>query len=147
MVILLPHGNAGGKRSGVVFGNFIRWRFFALIGGMPAPVLDCDGHFAPRKNCSFDRAFPADRKLGPDIILIIIFAASVNTYDEGLPVTANKIAHFLELPRETTRRHLQTLVRLGLLTRRDRNYSPTEWAVHNYTNKAADLVKETAAML
>ena len=57
------------------------------------------------------------------------------------------IAHFLELPRKTTRRHLETLVRFGLLTRRDRNYSPTEWAVHNYTNKAADLVKETATML
>jgi predicted transcriptional regulator len=91
--------------------------------------------------------FPAGRKLGPDIILTVVFAASVNTYDEGLPVTASKIAHFLELPRETTRRHLETLVRFGLLKRRDRNYSPTEWAVYNYTNKAADLVKETAAML
>ena len=93
------------------------------------------------------RRFPAGRKLGPDITLTIVFAASVNTYDEGLPVTASKIAHFLELPRETTRRHLKTLVRFGLLTRRGRNYSPTEWAVHNYTNKAADLVKETAAIL
>jgi hypothetical protein len=91
--------------------------------------------------------FPSGRKLGPDILSVIIFAAAVNAADEGLPVTASTIGASLELPRETTRRHLETLVRFGLLAHRGRNYAPTDWSVHNYTNKAADLVKETAAIL
>src|SRR5262249_25883067 len=41
-------------------------------------------------------------------------------------VTTASIARYLELPHETTRRYLKTVVDLGLLAQDGRSYKPTE---------------------
>ena len=58
-----PHGTAAEyrKRGRETLRSRFRefhWVLFALIRGMPVPVLDCDGHFTPRKNCNFDHGRP-----------------------------------------------------------------------------------------
>jgi DNA-binding IclR family transcriptional regulator len=45
---------------------------------------------------------------------------------EGRKPTIANIARYLELPHETTRRYLKTIVDLGLLIQNGRSYKPTE---------------------
>jgi Mn-dependent DtxR family transcriptional regulator len=75
----------------------------------------------------------ADRRgysgyFGKDLQLLFVYGAVILALSEGKTPTITSIARFLQLPHETTRRYLQTIVRLGLLTKKGRRYKPTESA-------------------
>jgi predicted transcriptional regulator len=69
--------------------------------------------------------FP-DRSFGKDLQLIVVYGAVILAFLEGRKPTIASIARYLELPHETTRRYLKTIVDLGLLTQNGREYKPTE---------------------
>ena len=69
--------------------------------------------------------FP-NRSFGKDLQLIIIYGAVILAFLEGRKPTIASIARYLQLPHETTRRYLKTVVDLGLLTKDGRSYKPTE---------------------
>ena len=69
--------------------------------------------------------FP-NRSFGKDLQLIIIYGAVILAFLEGRKPTIASIARYLQLPHETTRRYLKTVVDLGLLKRDGRGYKPTE---------------------
>jgi hypothetical protein len=69
--------------------------------------------------------FP-NRSFGKDLQLIVVYGSVILAYLEGRKPTIASIARYLELPHETTRRYLKTVVDLGLLTQNGREYKPTE---------------------
>jgi hypothetical protein len=69
--------------------------------------------------------FP-NRSLGKDLQLIVVYGAVILAFLEGRKPTIASIARYLQLPHETTRRYLKTIVDLGLLTKSGRGYKPTE---------------------
>jgi len=71
--------------------------------------------------------FP-NRSFGKDLQLLFVYGAAILAFSEGKTPTIASIARFLQLPHETTRRYLQTIVRLGLLTKNGRGYKPSERA-------------------
>jgi hypothetical protein len=71
--------------------------------------------------------FP-NRSFGKDLQLLFVYGAAILAFSEGKTPTITAIARFLQLPHETTRRYLLTIVRLGLLTKNGRGYKPTESA-------------------
>jgi predicted transcriptional regulator len=71
--------------------------------------------------------FP-NRSFGKDLQLLFVYGAAILAFSEGKTPTITSIARFLQLPHETTRRYLQTIVHLGLLTKNGRGYKPTERA-------------------
>jgi DNA-binding transcriptional ArsR family regulator len=54
-------------------------------------------------------------RFGCDLPLMFVLGATFLARVENKPATASKLAHFLDMPRETVRRHLQELVRRGLV--------------------------------
>ena len=58
--------------------------------------------------------------------MIVVYGSVILAFLEGRKPTIANIARYLELPHETTRRYLKTVVDLGLLTRDGRSYKPTE---------------------
>lgn len=92
--------------------------------------------------------FPKERKLGPDLARVLVLYITTANADEGLPTIASKIAQYLELPRETTRRHLEDLMRWGLILRANGRYVPSpRMDVSPHENSLVALVKHTAAQL
>jgi len=69
--------------------------------------------------------FP-NRSFGKDLQLIVVYGAAILAFLEGRTPTIASIARYLQLPHETTRRYLTTIVDLGLLTKNGRGYKPTE---------------------
>jgi predicted transcriptional regulator len=69
--------------------------------------------------------FP-NRSFGKDLQLIVVYGSVILAYLEGRKPTIANIARYLELPHETTRRYLKTVVDLGLLAQNGREYKPTE---------------------
>jgi IclR helix-turn-helix domain len=69
--------------------------------------------------------FP-NRSFGKDLQLIIVYGAVILAFLEGRQPTIASMARYLQLPHETTRRYLKTIVELGLLTKNGRSYKPTE---------------------
>jgi IclR helix-turn-helix domain len=69
--------------------------------------------------------FP-NRSFGKDLQLIIVYGAVILAFLEGRQPTIASMARYLQLPHETTRRYLKTIVELGLLTKNGRSYRPTE---------------------
>jgi hypothetical protein len=69
--------------------------------------------------------FP-NRSFGKDLQLIIIYGAVILAFLEGRNPTIASVARYLQLPHESTRRYLKTIVDLGLLTKNGRGYKPTE---------------------
>lgn len=63
------------------------------------------------------------RQFGPDLQLYFVFGSAVVAIYNRRPVTASAIARYLALPRETTRRHLMELVRLGLLVKHNGGFA------------------------
>jgi hypothetical protein len=57
------------------------------------------------------------RRFGSDVELMIVYGAAMAHYGFGTPVRALPISRYLEMPRETVRRHMGRLVTLGLLER------------------------------
>ena len=70
--------------------------------------------------------FPNRRSFGKDLQLIVVYGAVILAFLEGRKPTIASIARYLQLPHETTRRYLKTVVGLGLLTQNGREYKPTE---------------------
>jgi predicted transcriptional regulator len=70
--------------------------------------------------------FPNRRSFGKDLQLIVVYGAVILALLEGRKPTIASIARYLQLPHETTRRYLKTVVDLGLLTKDGRSYKPTE---------------------
>ena len=69
--------------------------------------------------------FP-NHSFGKTLHLIVVYGAVILAFIEGRKSTTASIARYLELPHETTRRYLKTIVDLGLLTKNGRGYKPTE---------------------
>ena len=69
--------------------------------------------------------FP-NRSFGKDLQLIVVYGSVILAFLEGRKPTIANIARYLELPHETTRRYLKTVVDLGLLAQDGRSYKPTE---------------------
>jgi hypothetical protein len=69
--------------------------------------------------------FP-NRSFGKDLQLIVVYGAVILAFLEGRKPTIASIARHLQLPHETTRRYLRTILNLGLLTKDGRSYKPTE---------------------
>jgi hypothetical protein len=69
--------------------------------------------------------FP-NRSFGKDLQLIVVYGSVILAFLEGRKPTIANIARYLELPHETTRRYLKTIVDLGLLSQNGRTYKPTE---------------------
>ena len=64
---------------------------------------------------------------GSDMELMIVYGAAMYYYGAGKPVRALPISRYLEMPRETVRRHIGRLVALGLLERaEDQTLVPTK---------------------
>ena len=57
------------------------------------------------------------RRFGSDIVMLLSYGAAIVTYSKGRVVRATDVARYLEIPRETARRHLSRLTDLGLLER------------------------------
>ena len=57
------------------------------------------------------------RRFGSDVELMIVYGAAIAHYGFGTPVRALPISRYLEMPRETVRRHMGRLVALGLFER------------------------------
>ena len=53
------------------------------------------------------------RRFGSDVELMIVYGAAIAHYGFGTPVRALPISRYLEMPRETVRRHMGRLVTLG----------------------------------
>ena len=69
--------------------------------------------------------FP-NRSFRKDLQLIVVYGSVILAFLEGRKPTIANIARYLELPHETTRRYLKTVVDLGLLAQDGRSYKPTE---------------------
>jgi hypothetical protein len=69
--------------------------------------------------------FP-NRSFGKDLQLIVVYGTVILRYIEGKTPNIASIARYLELPHESTRRYLKTIVGLGLLAKNGRGYRPTE---------------------
>jgi hypothetical protein len=66
--------------------------------------------------------FP-NRSFGKDLQLIVVYGSVILAFLEGRKPTIANIARYLELPHETTRRYLKTIVDLGLLSQNGRTYN------------------------
>ena len=92
--------------------------------------------------------FP-NRSFGKDLQLIVVYGSVILAYLEGRKPTIANIARSLELPHETTRRYLKTVVDLGLLTQNGRTYKPTERSRKSVVNvdKIERLLRQLAREL
>jgi DNA-binding IclR family transcriptional regulator len=88
--------------------------------------------------------FPADRRFGSDIELLLVLGAVVGAKAEGVRATAAGTSAYLDLPRETTRRRLMELVELGLLTRSNGHYVPTRQVVATHVDIVTQAIKRVA---
>ena len=67
------------------------------------------------------------RRFGSDVELMIVYGAAILYYGFRTPVRALPISRYLEMPRETVRRHMGRLVALGLFERaEDQSFVPTK---------------------
>jgi Fic family protein len=66
------------------------------------------------------------RRFGPDVVLLLTFGAVIVSYSRGKLVRATDVARYLEIPRETARRHLNRLAGLGLLQREGKTFRPAQ---------------------
>jgi hypothetical protein len=89
--------------------------------------------------------FP-NRSFGKDLQLIVVYGAVILAFLESRKPTIASIARYLQLPHETTRRYLKTVVDLGLLTKNGRSYKPTERSRKGVAgaNKIERLLRRTA---
>jgi len=92
--------------------------------------------------------FP-NRSFGKDLQLIVVYGSVILAFLEGRKPTIANIARSLELPHETTRRYLKTVVDLGLLTQNGRTHKPTERSRKSVVNvdKIERLLRQLAREL
>jgi hypothetical protein len=92
--------------------------------------------------------FP-NRSFGKDLQLIVVYGSVILAFLEGRKPTIANIAWYLELPHETTRRYLKTIMDLGLLGQNGRTYKPTERSRKGIVNvdKIERLLRQAAREL
>jgi len=66
------------------------------------------------------------RRFGPDVVMLLSYGAAIVTYSKGRLIRASDLARYLEIPRETARRHLNRLTDLGLLEREGNTFRPAQ---------------------
>jgi hypothetical protein len=85
---------------------------------------------------------------GTDVELMIVYGAAMANYGLGTPVRALPISRYLEMPRETVRRHMGRLVTLGLFERaEDRTWVPTKQLREVEIERALRLLRQGTAGL
>ena len=89
------------------------------------------------------------RPFGPDIPLFMAFGAAVVIRSRRKPLRAASLARYLEIPRETARRHLASLTALGQLERRNGTHMLSESASHAlpHIDSYIKLVADAAAKI
>ena len=91
--------------------------------------------------------FP-NRSFGKDLQVIVVYGAVILALLEGRKPTIASIARYLQLPHETTRRYLKTVVDLGLLAQDGRSYKPTERSRKRaFNDKIERLLRQAAREL
>ncbi len=86
--------------------------------------------------------FPG-RRFGSDIGMLFVLGAMIATHNEGLVASVSNVAHYVDMPRETTRRMLRELERLGIAARTGDTYAPSGNTDIGYAEKMARFIKET----
>jgi hypothetical protein len=81
------------------------------------------------------------RRFGSDVELMIVYGAAIIHYGFGRPVRALSISRYLEMPRETVRRHMGRLVALGLFERADHTFVPTKQLREIEIERALRLIR------
>jgi hypothetical protein len=88
------------------------------------------------------------RRFGSDVELMIVYGAAIAHYGFGTPVRALPISRYLEMPRETVRRHMGRLVTLGLFERaEDQTFVPTKELRQVEIERALRLLRQGTAGL
>ena len=88
------------------------------------------------------------RRFGSDVELMIVYGAAMSYYGFRKPVRALSISRYLEMPRETVRRHMARLVALGLLERAaDQTFAPTKVLREVEIERALRLLRQGTAGL
>jgi len=88
------------------------------------------------------------RRFGSDVELMIVYGAAMSYYGFRKPVRALPISRYLEMPRETVRRHMARLVALGLLERAaDQTFVPTKVLREVEIERALRLLRQGTAGL
>jgi hypothetical protein len=86
--------------------------------------------------------------VGSDVELMIVYGAAIAHYGFGTPVRALPISRYLEMPRETVRRHMGRLVTLGLFEReKDQTFVPTKELREVEIDRALRLLRQGTAGL
>jgi len=92
--------------------------------------------------------FPSHTRLGSCAQEILVYGAAISFYVQGQRIRSSKIAAFIDLPHETTRRHLARLVEWGVLVREDGHYRPSDHVsktpARNISRATRKLIEETA---
>jgi len=74
---------------------------------------------------------------------MIVYGAAMSYYGFGTPVRALPISRYLEMPRETVRRHMGRLVALGLFERaEDQTLVPTKQLREVEIDRALRLLRQ-----
>ena len=88
------------------------------------------------------------RRFGSDVELMIVYGAAMSYYGFRKPVRTLPISRYLEMPRETVRRHMARLVALGLLERAaDQTFAPTKVLREVEIERALRLLRQGTAGL
>lgn len=84
------------------------------------------------------------RRFGPDLQLLFVYGVGGLYFLEGKKVRASVIARYLELPHETVRRHLQTIVKLGLFDPVGHTFKPSSKINLVNINKIESVMRQCA---
>jgi len=96
---------------------------------------------------SHQRYFPNGR-FGSDLQILMVLGAVIASHTERKRASTAKLAHYLDMPPETTRRYLSRLIDLGLVERVHGQYWPTpRVASTDHLMRAVTLIKRTAQAL
>jgi predicted DNA-binding transcriptional regulator len=66
------------------------------------------------------------RRFGPDAEMFLVYGAVIVSYSRGKLARASDIERYLEIPRQTARRHLDHLVDFGLVEREGHTFRPSQ---------------------
>jgi hypothetical protein len=92
--------------------------------------------------------FPSQTRLGTCAQEILVYGAAISFYLQGQRIRSSKIAAFIDLPHETTRRHLARLLEWGVLVRENGHYRPSDHVsktpTRNISRATRKLIEETA---
>ena len=86
------------------------------------------------------------RRFGPDVLMFLTYGQAIVSYSQGKAIRATHLARYLEIPRETARRHLRRLVELGLLEQEGKTFRPARRVKQMLgLDKAMREIKQAAA--